>query len=519
MKKIFLLVSVLGVALLWAACKKHNFADGQLSPIMAIGDVRAIYKGTDVTLNQQNMLGAHQIIGTVISNPDSGNAPSGFVVLQNTRNGKSRGILLPLGATAVNYHAGDSLVVNVEGGVLKRQDGALQITGVTESAIKKVSTGNAVKPVSVSSYSIKQNPDLYESTLVQVKTATVAPAPKFGDSYAGEKYLVNGADSIVLHVEPTAHFATAAVPATATFAGILVVKQNTGGNRSLQVWPRVLSDISEITAPLDPNAAALQTGDIIITGIINDTKGGDGNYEYFQFRATRDIDFSKTPAAVVTCTNAGSAEPNPGDAPGAGWVTGGGRTYKFNLTSGIVNKGEFFYVGGSNKKINGPNSTDISSAKWIRAIAYVTNDGDGFGNKTSGLLPNSGNAGGVAVFSGIVLEEKSVPMDAVFFGGTGVTTLYNATKGTGYRIPNNDHYSITDATTGTAQPFFRQGTNNYIIPHQAVADLGNFMRLGGEFNTTTKSWVTPRGNSFIILIMTSTLADIETGSDVTKLSN
>src|SRR5689334_2844029 len=69
-------------------------------------------------------------------------------------------------------------------------------------------------------------------------------------------------------------------------------------------------------------------------------KGAIGNIRIFSLMLPKLINFEKTPMAVVTCTNAGTAAPNAGDAPGAGWATGGGRTYKFNLTSGVVNKGD-----------------------------------------------------------------------------------------------------------------------------------------------------------------------------------
>ncbi|QJD95227.1 hypothetical protein HH214_04710 [Mucilaginibacter robiniae] len=512
--KIYPILLVLLLAVI-SACKKHDFAEGALSPIIAVSDMRSLYKGTDVTLTKENMQGAHQIVGIVISNPDSGNVPQGIVVLQNFRRQVIRGISIPLGDKAASYHSGDSLMIDVEGAVLKKVSGAMQLTGLTEANIHKISSANTVTVQAVSSYTIKSNPDSYENTLVQIKSATVSPAPKVGDTVAGERYLVNGADSVVLHTEAAASFAKAALPSSATFAGILLVNQDATGNAILQVWPRTGADITNKTVPIDPTD--LGKAPVVITGYINDTKGADGNYEYFQFRATRTIDFSKTPMAVVTCTNAGTATPNAGDAPGAGWATGGGRTYKFNLTTGVVNKGDFFYVGGSNKKINGPNTTDISSAKWIRSIAYVTNDGDGFGSMSSGLLPNSGNAGGIAIFAGTSVTEASIPVDVVFFGGTGATTIYNATTNKGYRIPDNDHYHPVDPTTNGAQPFAYQGSNTYVIPHSTPADAGIFVKLGGAFDATTKNWTTARKYTFLTLSSTSALTDIETGSDVTTV--
>lgn len=88
---------------------------------------------------------------------------------------------------------------------------------------------------------------------------------------------------------------------------------------------------------------------------MSDVKGGDGNYEYMQFMATRNIDFSEENFSVVVTNNAGASIPT--GFPSKGWATGAAatkgnaRTFKFNLTSGTVAKGEFFYVGGAANKL------------------------------------------------------------------------------------------------------------------------------------------------------------------------
>jgi len=504
-------------AIIWSACEKHDYAAGTLSPVTSLEDVRGLYKGSDVTMDRNSLMGAYQISGVVISQPDSGNAPQGVVVFQSTRRKKTRGIILSLDNVAA-YKPGDSLLINIEGKTLTKVNGSLQIKGLTPESINKISENNKINIQATSSYSINLKPGDFESTVVKITSGTVNPIPLFGDTFVGDKSVVNGADSIILHTEPTASFAEAEVPATATFTGILFVNQNSSGNPVLQIWPRTGADITDRVAPPDPNAPKLGKFPVIITGFVNDSKGGDGNYEYFQFMATRDINFEETPMAVVTCTNAGTAAPYAGTAPAGGWATGGGRTYKFNLTSGSVTKGEFFYVGGSNKRINGPNSTLMNNVKWIRDIAYVTNDGDGFGAKSGGLLPNSGNAGGIAIFEGINVAEESVPVDVVFFGGTGKTTIYNEANKAGYRIVESDHYNPVDKDTATPQPFFFQGTNQYIVPHQSPADLGIFVKLGGVFNATTKIWITPRTHDFFLMGMETPVSEIET-NNVTTIVN
>lgn len=260
--------------------------------------------------------------------------------------------------------------------------------------------------------------------------------------------------------------------------------------------------------------AGYANAQIIISGIANDVKGADANYEYIQLLATEDIDFAKTSYALVTCTNAGTAIPNPGEPPVAGWATGGGRTYKFDLNAGNVKAGEFFYVGGSNKRINGAKSTDIKDAKWIRTIDYKNNNGDGFGDATGGLLPNSGNAGGVALFAGTVVEESSVPMDVVFFGGKGKATIVNQSLGKGYRVADNDHYSSNSG----AQPFFFQGKNTYVISYINPAEQGAFIILGGEYDTKNKVWKKKRTANYFVMSDNTTLDEIEKNKGVTLLS-
>src|SRR5690606_33267923 len=145
----------------------------------------------------------------------------------------------------------------------------------------------------------------------------------------------------------------------------------------------------------------------VITGYSNDPGGTDYPYEYIQLRATQDIDFSETPFTLVTSNSATASTPL-GFTSLQGWATGDKRSYKFELTSGTVSKGEFFYVGGSGKTINGTSSTNIASANWIASVGYNATGhtspafypGGPTGSATTNLLANSGNAFGIAVFKG-----------------------------------------------------------------------------------------------------------------------
>ena len=144
---------------------------------------------------------------------------------------------------------------------------------------------------------------------------------------------------------------------------------------------------------------------------------------------------------------------------------------------------------------------------------------DGIGDKTTGFLHNynsNGNkniADGIAVFKGTEVDEKSVPCDAVFYGATITTDVYNP-AGYGYRIPDNDLYSTKNLLSGVGQPFFGQGTNTFLFP-DGGNDAGEFVFFGGSF--TQGGYY--RGRSAVCRKLAAdasgSLADIESGDGVT----
>lgn len=230
--------------------------------------------------------------------------------------------------------------------------------------------------------------------------------------------------------------------------------------------------------------------DIVISGYMANPAGTDSPNEYIQLVATKNIDFSVTSYSVVVANN--------GVATSNGWVNGGAISYKFDMTSGTVNQGEVFYVGGSGKLINGPNSADLSSQKWIRAINTGTTGGDGFGAAAaSGVIGNGGtNADGIAVFSGTSLTASSKPLDALFFG-TGVGTAKPASGG--YVMPDNDRYSNSQGTFGN-------GTNTFLFSDPAS---GGYTKLSGTYSLDTNSWTVARTG--ISVGSPTSIADISSG--------
>ena len=503
-KTLFYSLFLLSMAFVWSGCEDDNYPGAAISPYIPIYDLRNIYKGSDLTLSADNMFGSTKITGIVVSDHTEGNMPEGLLVLQDKRRLQQlRGISIPLGDAAKAYLPGDSVVIDIEGGTLKRVDGLLQIVNIPEIAVQKISSGNVIPPNRVGSSFIMANPDKYESTLVAIVKGGFNPLPAPTDKFSGDKTLNDGFGDITLRTDVNASFANNGdLPFNANYYGIIFSSEGPDGKPVPHHRIRKASDIVVLSNTIEITP-------IIITGFLADPSGADGNYEYIQFMATRDIDFSETPFSVVTTNNAGASTPTGN--PVNGWATGGLRTYKLNLTSGRATKGTFFYVGGTGKLINGTttvgstvtNSTDISSSNWIKAFNYSTTNGEGFGTKTGNLLANSGNAFGVSVFQGTTVTASSKPLDVVFVGAGG--SLFAAgPPAIGYRIANTDFYDVIDPISLTSQPFYRSGTNTL----NCIYGSG-FYQLGGVYNATLGKWVKARTQKNIPLTLTSTLLEIE----------
>ena len=255
--KIFGLMALLSLAL--TACIKEdpNPAKGTPSPHASIEVMRALYKGSDVSVTADKMMGAYKISGIVISNAASNNLGAGKVVIQNTSRGNTRGITLALSdANAASAYAiGDSLVVDLTGTTLSNVNGTLQVTGLASSKITKAASGIVLNPRQVTLAELDVDFGKFESTLVEVN-ADVTPTPAPGETYAGSKNLFDGTDAnIVLYTDANATFATRRVPASAAFTGI-ATWNNPNGNTTdgavKQIRLRTIADVKNASGPLYP---------------------------------------------------------------------------------------------------------------------------------------------------------------------------------------------------------------------------------------------------------------------------
>ncbi|WP_017260022.1 DUF5689 domain-containing protein [Pedobacter arcticus] len=250
MKKILLLLTAFTM-LVFIACKRTNWADGILSAVISVEDIRLLYKGEDLVLNNTNMSGATKITGIVISDASSGNLQEGMLVLQQNRRKKIRGINLIVGNQANNFKPGDSIIVDINGAILTKEEGSLKIKDIATNAIQLVSESNVLESKIISIAQLKSNSSNYESTLVKVYAGDFVPEPISGDSYSGDRVLSDGTGQMVLHTEVTASYAMVQLPATVSVTGIALMYLPVGAAEpEISLWPRNIKDIKAKTVIL-----------------------------------------------------------------------------------------------------------------------------------------------------------------------------------------------------------------------------------------------------------------------------
>jgi len=303
-----------------------------------------------------------------------------------------------------------------------------------------------------------------------------------------------------LHTEASATFANNTLPGMANFFGVVCYSKDSQGKYIPHLRIRRPQDITILSSTITKAA-------IVISGYIGDVEGTDLDGEYMQFLATRDIDFSVTPYSVVTHNTSSGYLPT--GVPLNGWATGGRRSYKFDLKTGTVKKGEYFYVGNSSKLINGVGSTSIANAKWMVSRKTNATPGDGIGDASSDLFLNGTSAftDGIAVFEGTTVTKTTIPIDVIITGYNGA--ILNIAQQAGLRITNTDWYDIVNPVTLEEQPFYKQGSNTICLTRPAPAGAGWFYKLGGEYNIRLGRWVKARSQRTIDLSITSTLDELE----------
>lgn len=226
MKKIYLYFSLLLaiVVLMMSSCKNETEFTLPVQHFISIGELREMHQGGSLTLTGKDKEGGLFIGGVVISNPDLKNNPEGKIIVQNYANGQLRGIALSIEEHLNRYKEGDSIIAKVNGCVLERVDGILQISGLTVLEIGRISAGNEQKiHLGTDNFgSVLADRDTYESTLVRLLSAEVLDVERgqtFGDK---DVELSDGNNTIFIKTKKTANLAAAEVPIEGNFTGIML---------------------------------------------------------------------------------------------------------------------------------------------------------------------------------------------------------------------------------------------------------------------------------------------------------
>ncbi len=212
------------ISLWMISCKDEKELTMRGQRFITIEDVRTMYQGEPVTIRGEENDDDLFIGGIVISNADQGNNPEGKIIIQNEANGRLRGIALAVEDYITRYKAGDSVIVKINGKILEKEDGFLQISGLSPLEVGRISVNNDQR-VHVETEEIGvilADKDSYESTLVQVRSVDLVGAVR-GQTYGdGDITLSDGHNIIAVKTRETATYASSEVLKSGNFRGIFL---------------------------------------------------------------------------------------------------------------------------------------------------------------------------------------------------------------------------------------------------------------------------------------------------------
>lgn len=175
---------------------------GPVTPtnLISIAALRALYTGTNVTLNNT------QISGTVISDAANKNMGAGNMVVQDG----TAGVTLYFGSSAAttNFNVGDSVLFDLTGGELQSYNGLIEVSlSSAQLPSTKIATGKTVVPKVLTAAQFNAQIATVESQLVQIVNLTFPTG-----TYAGNKTLTDASGTVVLYTAASATFAATNLP-------------------------------------------------------------------------------------------------------------------------------------------------------------------------------------------------------------------------------------------------------------------------------------------------------------------
>ncbi len=169
--------------------------------LIGIGELRELFKNgaTEGPIDRK-------VRGVVISDKDSGNFDGRNIVLQDATGG-----IVVRFANDHKFSLGEEVEVVVSGQELSEFRGLLQLNRVSNDLAKSNGAGTLPAARETTVEEILNNQDIWESTLVQVKEATISG----GATFSGGTTVNDGTGSVGLFTDFDASFANEPLPATA----------------------------------------------------------------------------------------------------------------------------------------------------------------------------------------------------------------------------------------------------------------------------------------------------------------
>jgi hypothetical protein len=198
---------------------------GGSGQLISVADLRALYKGTTLTLPADR-----KIKGVVISDRAAGNTDPRNIVLQNG----DAGVVVRF-KNNHELNLGQEIEVTVSAQELSEFNGLLQVNNVDNSLVQVLGTGQLPNPRAASAAQITANLEKWESTLVKVIKGSFSAS----GTYSGSKTLTDSTGQIVVFTRSQATFSGSALPVGKTLDLVGIVSQF----NTIQLTPRNLNDI------------------------------------------------------------------------------------------------------------------------------------------------------------------------------------------------------------------------------------------------------------------------------------
>ncbi len=179
-------------------CSGGSVSTGSETPI-TIQEVRDLFiSGTATAPNDR------KILGTVISDKDSGNWDGRNLVIQD----ETAGIVVRF-ADDHNFALNEEIEVVISGQELSEFSGLLQVNAVPNNFANRMGAGTAPEPKVATVAEIIGNAENWESTLVTIRQASITG----NSTYQGSTTVSDATGSIAMFTRNDATFSTSPVPA------------------------------------------------------------------------------------------------------------------------------------------------------------------------------------------------------------------------------------------------------------------------------------------------------------------